>query len=287
MTSGSMRCCSTRGPATPTACCPGRAPARRASLSGADRHAIALARRRAALPGRDRTGHDRRRPDDGPGALPAGQRLRRRRRGNLLARSHNFTYRPTDVERFYDMMVLLAKEAMADRQWQTAYDIARQVDDSYSSRHRHQHEKLCHPRQLYDADLDRGHGRAGADEPRRATPSAMFDKYARAGRSLQVAAKGWYWAGRAASQSGDPLRARAYFERAAATPELFYGQLALERLGRIVPAPGRHAVAAGHRRPAPGLQPEAARPSRQTARPARSAAGTDPVHPRLVRRHQD
>jgi soluble lytic murein transglycosylase len=52
-----------------------------------------------------------------------------------------------------------------------------------------------------------------------------------------VASKGWYWAGRAASQSGDPLRGRAYFERAAATPELFYGQLALERLGRIVPAP--------------------------------------------------
>jgi soluble lytic murein transglycosylase len=28
-----------------------------------------------------------------------------------------------------------------------------------------------------------------------------------------------------------------HFERAAATPELFYGQLALERLGRVVPAP--------------------------------------------------
>ena len=58
----------------------------------------------------------------------------------------------------------------------------------------------------------------------------LFDKYANGGRSLQVATKGWYWAGRAAVQSGDHMNARAHFERAAATPELFYGQLALERL---------------------------------------------------------
>ena len=32
------------------------------------------------------------------------------------------------------MMVLLSKEAAADRQWQTAYDIARQVDDSFRAR---------------------------------------------------------------------------------------------------------------------------------------------------------
>ena len=82
---------------------------------------------------------------------------------------------------------------------------------------------------------------------------AMFDKYAGAGRSLQVKTKGWYWAGRAASQSGDPLRARSYFERASATPELFYGQLALERLGPDRPAAGGDAVAAGDRCPAPGL----------------------------------
>jgi len=65
----------------------------------------------------------------------------------------------------------------------------------------------------------------------------LFDKYARGGRSLQVATKGWYWAGRAAAQAGRVVDARSHFERAAATPELFYGQLALERLARPVPAP--------------------------------------------------
>ena len=49
-------------------------------------------------------------------------------------------------------------------------------------------------------------------------------------------------------------RARAYFERAAATPELFYGQLALERLGRIVPQPAGTPSLLRHRRPAPGIQ---------------------------------
>jgi soluble lytic murein transglycosylase len=66
----------------------------------------------------------------------------------------------------------------------------------------------------------------------------MFERYARGGRSLQVVAKGRYWAGRAAAQAGRMVDATNHFERAAANPELFYGQLALERLGRPVPAPG-------------------------------------------------
>jgi soluble lytic murein transglycosylase len=47
-----------------------------------------------------------------------------------------------------------------------------------------------------------------------------------------------YWAGRAALYAGRGAEANGYFTRAAAYPELFYGQLALERLGRSVPAPG-------------------------------------------------
>lgn len=154
----------------------------------------------------------------------------------LFARSHNFTYRPTDPVRFLDMMVLLSKAAMADRQWQIAYDIGRQTDDLFGPG-----ADISLKSYAIRDDITTLTWNAGTavlerlNRPRDAI--GLFDKYARAGRSLQVATKGWYWAGRAASQSGDPLRARAYFERAAATPELFYGQLALERLGRIVPAP--------------------------------------------------
>jgi len=155
---------------------------------------------------------------------------------DLFARSHSFTYKPADPERFLEMMAILAKEAAADRQWQSAYNIGRQVDDlfppgadislkSYGIRDNYTTVVWT----AGTVALER------MNRPRDAV--GLFDKYARAGRSLQVASKGWYWAGRASSQSGDPLRARAYFEKAAATPELFYGQLALERLGRIVPAP--------------------------------------------------
>jgi soluble lytic murein transglycosylase len=65
----------------------------------------------------------------------------------------------------------------------------------------------------------------------------MFDRYARAGKSLQVQTKGTYWAGRAALSAGQFQTANSYFQQAAAYPELFYGQLALERLGRSVQPP--------------------------------------------------
>jgi soluble lytic murein transglycosylase len=66
---------------------------------------------------------------------------------------------------------------------------------------------------------------------------AMFARYALAGRSLQVQTKGDYWAGRAALAAGKVQEANSYFSEAAKDPGLFYGQLALERLGRTVPAP--------------------------------------------------
>jgi soluble lytic murein transglycosylase len=66
---------------------------------------------------------------------------------------------------------------------------------------------------------------------------AMFDRYARAGRSLQVQTKGSYWAGRAALSAGRFPEANSYFQRAGSYPDLFYGQLALERLGKSVAPP--------------------------------------------------
>jgi len=43
----------------------------------------------------------------------------------LAARPHNFTYRPADPERFYEMLLILARSAWADRNYQQALDIAR------------------------------------------------------------------------------------------------------------------------------------------------------------------
>ena len=47
----------------------------------------------------------------------------------LAARQHNFTTRPADPERFFDLLILLAGDAEVDRNWQTAFNIASQIDD--------------------------------------------------------------------------------------------------------------------------------------------------------------
>ena len=52
---------------------------------------------------------------------------------DLAARQHNFAYRPADPERFYDMLLMLANDAAQDRQWQTSFRIASQLDDVRSA----------------------------------------------------------------------------------------------------------------------------------------------------------
>src|SRR3546814_12493698 len=66
---------------------------------------------------------------------------------------------------------------------------------------------------------------------------AMFQRYAEAARSPQTISKGYYWAGRAAQDAGDATQANLFLVRAGAYADQFYGQLALERLGRAIPVP--------------------------------------------------
>ncbi|MFL6720748.1 MAG: lytic transglycosylase domain-containing protein [Sphingomonas sp.] len=158
----------------------------------------------------------------------------------LAARDHEFASKPADPERFYDMLIQLAGDAAQDRNWQTAFDIASQIDDALPAGAKVADQPIG-VRDDYTT-LAWLAGSIALD--RTARPSnaiAMFDRYAQGGRSLQVQTKGSYWAGRAALGAGRLQDANAYFQRAAAYPELFYGQLALERLGRSV-APPRAAL---------------------------------------------
>lgn len=68
----------------------------------------------------------------------------------------------------------------------------------------------------------------------RAAP--LFWRYGAAARTPQTRTKGFYWAGRAMAQAGNSAEAARYFEMAAAHPDHYYGLLALERLGRPMPA---------------------------------------------------
>jgi soluble lytic murein transglycosylase len=154
----------------------------------------------------------------------------------LAARDHNFTLKPADPERFFDMLIQLAGDAAGDRNWQTAYNIASQIDDVLPAGAAIADQPIA-IRDDYTTLAWLG-GTIALDRMNRAQSAiAMFDRYAQAGRSLQVHTKGNYWAARAALAAGRLQQANGYFERAAAYPELFYGQLALERLGRSVPPP--------------------------------------------------
>jgi soluble lytic murein transglycosylase len=162
---------------------------------------------------------------------------------DLVARQHNFTYRPADPERFYDMLLSLANDAAQDRQWQTAYNIAMHLSDALPPGTDISQQPIA-IRDNYTS-LTWLAGSIALDRLNRPSSAVwMYDAYARGGRSLQVQTKGYYWAGRAALAAGQAQEANAYFQRAAAYPELFYGQLALERLGRSVTVPPASASAA-------------------------------------------
>jgi len=68
-----------------------------------------------------------------------------------------------------------------------------------------------------------------------AAAAPLFQRYGDAARTPLTKAKGYYWAGRAARQSGNEAAARALFEAAAAYPHYYYGQLAIAALGREMP----------------------------------------------------
>jgi len=101
----------------------------------------------------------------------------------LAARDHRFVYKPADPERFMDMLIAVSGDAVDQRSWQTAYNIASQIDDVV-------------PQGTSIADQPLGvrddyttlawlAGSVALDRMNRPVSAiAMFDRYARAGRSL-------------------------------------------------------------------------------------------------------
>ncbi|HEV2080581.1 MAG TPA: lytic transglycosylase domain-containing protein [Allosphingosinicella sp.] len=155
---------------------------------------------------------------------------------SLLAQPRVVTVRPQNVEKYYQTLVTMAKAAANDQQWSLAYQIASQLDDAYmpgtdvSAQSYGERDEYTNLAWLAGTTAFHHLGRP-------ADAAAMFDRYARAARSPQTRAKGYYWAGRALLQAQQAQRANGYFAEAAAFPDQFYGQLAMERLGRSVPAP--------------------------------------------------
>jgi soluble lytic murein transglycosylase len=155
---------------------------------------------------------------------------------SLLARSRTLASRPVDAERWFETLLTFARGAANDRQWTLAYQIASQVDDAYAPGTdvslRPEGERDDYTSLVWLAGTTAFHHLA-----RPADAAAMFTRYARGGQSAQVLTKGLYWAGRAAQASGNSALANSSYVEASHFPELFYGQLALERVARPVPTP--------------------------------------------------
>ncbi|MET4132184.1 soluble lytic murein transglycosylase [Porphyrobacter sp. MBR-155] len=69
-----------------------------------------------------------------------------------------------------------------------------------------------------------------------AAAAPLFQRYGDAAKTPLTKAKGYFWAGRAARQSGNEADAVRYFEMAARWPDYYYGQLALAAMNRPMPA---------------------------------------------------
>ncbi len=152
-----------------------------------------------------------------------------------LARTRSALIRPGNVEKFYEVLLTNARGAAADGQWQTAYDIARQIDDAYPAG-TDISTKPYGERDDYTSLAWLAGQTALTKLNRSADAAFLFQRYGEASQSPQTRAKGFYWAARAAEAAGKP-EAAGLFARAGGYRDQYYGQLALEHMRQPLVAP--------------------------------------------------
>lgn len=153
-----------------------------------------------------------------------------------LARPRQLTGRPAEVERWFELLLSTAKTAASAGDTSGVLQIARLVDQSYAPGTIVRDQPIGE-RDDYTSIVWLA-GWTALNNGRPADATGMFERYGNAARSPQTQAKGQYWAARAAQAAGRAADASRLYELAATHPDQFYGQLALERLNRAIPAPG-------------------------------------------------
>ncbi|USI73013.1 lytic transglycosylase domain-containing protein [Sphingomonas morindae] len=159
-----------------------------------------------------------------------------------LAQPHRLDAPPYDPERYMETLLTFARSTAADHNWAQAYGIAAQFAAAYAPGADLRALPFSQ-RDDYTSLAWLAGFTALQQLNRPADAITMFRAYADASRSPSSRSKGYYWAGRAAVAAGNASAANDYFQNAAAFPDQFYGQLALERLGRPVPAPAQASAA--------------------------------------------
>lgn len=155
---------------------------------------------------------------------------------SLLAQPRRVTSYPGDPEKWYEVLLSAARGAVADGQTDLAYRIASQVDDGVPPG-TDLSELSLGIRDDYTSLTWLAGTLALNNLGRPNDAIGMFDRYGRGSKTPQTQSKGLYWAGRAAEAAGNRALAQTYYNRAGGFPDLFYGQLAVERIGRPLQGP--------------------------------------------------
>jgi soluble lytic murein transglycosylase len=150
---------------------------------------------------------------------------------NLLATRPRFNSLPHDATTMVSEMLRVAKGG-GSRQ---AAQIAGSVDDLFPANY-DVSKGAFKLRDDYTSLMWLGGTKALWNLGDGRTAAPLFYRYGAAARTPQTRSKGFYWAGLASQRSGDLQQAQQYWEMAATYPDRFYGMLALEKLGRPVPA---------------------------------------------------
>ena len=150
---------------------------------------------------------------------------------SMLANRGALSRRPFDQTAWVTEM-LAAARAGSDR---GAVQIATKIDDAFEP-NADISKKEYKLRDDYTSLMWLGGTKAlwELGDGRSAAP--LFYRYGAAAQTPQTRSKGFFWAGEASRKAGDTASANRYFEMAAAYPDRFYGQLALQRMGRELPA---------------------------------------------------
>ena len=150
---------------------------------------------------------------------------------SLLTTRPEFTAPAFDSEAMIGQMLAVAKGASPSQ----AARIAGSVDDLFPAGY-DVSDGSYRLRDDYTSLMWLGGTKALWDmgDGRQAAP--LFFRYGAAAKTPQTRSKGFYWAGYAAERAGQRDEASRYYEMAAAYPERFYGQLALDKLGRSLPS---------------------------------------------------
>jgi soluble lytic murein transglycosylase len=153
---------------------------------------------------------------------------------DLLVNRGNLSVAPSVPKDWYKALLTFAQGAADEGQYDVAYRIASRVDDGVATGMNMADQDLATRDQYTSLTWLAGQlAQNKLGRPQDAV--AMYQRYAAAAKSPQTRSKGNYWAGKASALAGNAAGATQYFSQAAQYYDYFYGQLALENLGRSLP----------------------------------------------------